>query len=78
MSFLSKGAAPTTNRAVFGEVASSSSCAAPLRFLAPRLHLVSFVTACADTCAPGPTHCTYQRHRAACPEAPRTVRTAYA
>ena len=45
MSFLSKGAAPTTNRAVFGEVAGSSSCEAPLRFLAPRLHLISFATA---------------------------------
>lgn len=45
ISFLSKGAAPTTNRAVFGEVAGSSSCQAPLRFLAPRLHLISFATA---------------------------------
>ena len=42
-SFLSKGAAPTTNRALFG--AAGSSCEAPLKFLAPRLHLVSFATA---------------------------------
>ena len=44
------------------------------------------VAACADTCALGlrtvrtgyayqpPACCTYQRHRTACPEAPRTVR----
>ena len=45
ISFLSKGAAPTTNRAIFGEASDASSCEAPLRFLAPRLHLISFATA---------------------------------
>ena len=44
LSYLSKGVEPTTNRALY----PASACAghdAPLRFLASRLHLVSFATA---------------------------------
>ena len=40
-SFLSGGVVPTTNRALFG---AAADCEAPLAFLAPRLHLISFAT----------------------------------
>ena len=32
-----------------------------------QVRLRRHVAACADTYVPGPPHCTYQRHRAACP-----------
>ena len=43
-SYLSRGADPTTNRALFPATACDGN-EAPLRFLASRLHLVSFATA---------------------------------